>query len=197
MRHHHEEPRPETNAAYRRVLWAVLAINASMFPVEIGAGLHAGSASLQADALDFLADAANYGISLFVVGMSWRHRAGAALAKGVWMGLFGLWVLGVAIWHLYSGTRPEAITMGAIGVVALLANAVSFRLLWAYRGGDSNMRSAWICTRTMFWGISRCCSRPPAFLGPAPVGPISSQLSQWPVLPSKALGSSSGMRRRS
>lgn len=145
--HHHEEPRPETNAAYRRVLWAVLAINASMFAVEIGAGLHAGSASLQADALDFLGDAANYGISLFVVGMSLRHRAGAALAKGVSMGLFGLWVLGVAIWHLYSGTRPEAITMGAIGVVALAANAVSFGLLWAYRGGDSNMRSAWIWTR--------------------------------------------------
>ncbi|MCK1437050.1 cation transporter [Bradyrhizobium sp. 15] len=144
--HHHEE-RPETNAAYRRVLWAVLAINASMFAVEIGAGLHAGSASLQADALDFLGDAANYGISLFVVGMSLRYRAGAALTKGVSMGLFGLWVLGVAIWHLYSGARPEAITMGAIGVVALAANAVSFGLLWAYRGGDSNMRSAWICTR--------------------------------------------------
>lgn len=145
--HHHEEPRPGTNAAYRRVLWAVLAINASMFAVEIGAGLHAGSASLQADALDFFGDAANYGISLFVVGMSLRYRAGAAFTKGVSMGLFGLWVLGVAIWHLYSGTRPEAITMGAIGVVALAANAVSFGLLWAYRGGDSNMRSAWICTR--------------------------------------------------
>lgn len=145
--HHHNEPPSETNTAYRRVLWAVLAINASMFAVEIGAGLHAGSASLQADALDFLGDAANYVISLFVVGMSLRHRAGAALAKGVSMGLFGLWVLGVAVWHLYSGIPPEAITMGAIGVVALLANAVSFGLLWAYRGGDSNMRSAWICTR--------------------------------------------------
>lgn len=86
--HHHEEPRPETNAAYRRVLWAVLAINASMFAVEIGAGLHAGSASLQADALDFLGDAANYGISLFVVGMSLRHRAGAALAKERFDGSF-------------------------------------------------------------------------------------------------------------
>ncbi|MCK1497812.1 MULTISPECIES: cation transporter [unclassified Bradyrhizobium] len=145
--HHHNEPPSEPTRAYRRVLWAVLAINSSMFAVEIGAGLHAGSASLQADALDFLGDAANYGISLFVVGMSLRHRAGAALAKGVSMGLFGLWVLGVATWHLYSGNPPEAITMGAIGVVALLANAVSFGLLWAYRGGDSNMRSAWICTR--------------------------------------------------
>lgn len=74
--------RPKEQAAYKRVLWAVLGINAAMFVVEVGAGLAAGSASLQADALDFLGDAANYGISLFVVGMALRYRAGAAFAKG-------------------------------------------------------------------------------------------------------------------
>src|SRR4029079_8085747 len=87
------------NPAFRRVLWAVLAINAAMFAVEVGAGLAAGSASLQADALDFLGDAANYGISLFVVGMTLRYRAMAALAKGASMGLFGLWVIGTVVWH--------------------------------------------------------------------------------------------------
>jgi Co/Zn/Cd efflux system component len=135
------------NAAYRRVLWAVLAINAVMFLVEIGAGLAAGSASLQADALDFLGDAANYAISLFVVGMALRFRAMAALAKGGTMGLFGLWVIGSVIWHAMHGTLPNAFTMGAVGFAALAANAASFGLLWAYRGGDANMRSAWICTR--------------------------------------------------
>lgn len=80
-------------AAYWRVLWIVLAINAAMFAVEIGAGLAAGSAALQADELDFLGDAANYGLSLFVVAMALRHRAIAALVKGATMGLFGLWVL--------------------------------------------------------------------------------------------------------
>jgi Co/Zn/Cd efflux system component len=79
------------NAGYRRVLWAALGINAAMFLVEIGAGLAAGSASLQADALDFLGDAANYAISLFVVGMALRYRASAALAKGITMVVFGLW----------------------------------------------------------------------------------------------------------
>src|SRR5438309_11815840 len=87
------------NPAYRRVLWAVLAINAVMFAVEIGAGLAAGSAALQADALDFLGDAANYAISLFVVGMPLRYRAMAALAKGTTMGLFGLWVIATVLWH--------------------------------------------------------------------------------------------------
>jgi Co/Zn/Cd efflux system component len=125
----------------------VLAINAAMFVVEIGAGVAAGSASLQADALDFLGDAANYAISLFVVGMALQYRAIAALDKGVTMGLFGLWVLGVTIWHGLDGTLPQAFTMGAVGLTALTANAMSFGLLWAYRGGDANMRSAWICTR--------------------------------------------------
>jgi len=135
------------NEGYRRVLWAVLAINAAMFAIEVAAGLAAGSASLQADALDFLGDAGNYAISLFVVGMALRYRAMAALLKGATMGVFGVWVLGVTAWHIWHGTLPEAFTMGAVGTAALLANAASFGLLWAYRGGDSNMRSAWICTR--------------------------------------------------
>jgi Co/Zn/Cd efflux system component len=125
----------------------VLAINAGMFGVEVVAGLAAGSASLQADALDFLGDAGNYVISLVVVGMALRYRAMAAFVKGATMGLFGLWVIGVTAWHAWHGTVPQAFTMGAVGVAALLANAASFALLWAFRQGDSNMRSAWICTR--------------------------------------------------
>src|SRR4029453_6710745 len=106
-----------------------------------------GSAALQADALDFLGDAANYGISLFVVGMALRYRAMAALPKGRTMGLFGLWVIGTVLWHATHGTLPSALTMGAVGFAALAANVASFGLLWAHRGGDANMRSAWICTR--------------------------------------------------
>jgi Co/Zn/Cd efflux system component len=135
------------NKAYRRVLWLVLAINAAMFLIEVGAGVAAGSAALQADALDFLGDASNYAISLLVVGLALRYRAMAALAKGTSMGLFGLWIIGMAIWHTIHGTLPNAYTMGAIGFLALTANVVSFGLLWAHRGGDANMRSAWICTR--------------------------------------------------
>jgi Co/Zn/Cd efflux system component len=99
----------------------VLGINGAMFLAEIVAGLAAGSASLQADALDFLADAGNYGVSLFVIGVALRYRAMAALAKGA--------------------------TMGVVGLAALLANAAVFGLLWAYRGGDANMRSVWLCSR--------------------------------------------------
>lgn len=135
------------NPSYRRALWIVLAINAGMFLVEIGAGLAAGWASLQTDALDFLGDAANYGISLLVVGMALRYRAMAAFAKGVSMGAFGLWVIATVVWHAVQGTLPSAVMMGAVGFAALAANAVSFGILWFYRTGDANMRSAWICTR--------------------------------------------------
>jgi Co/Zn/Cd efflux system component len=131
----------------RRVLWGVLAINVVMFTLEVAAGLAAGSASLQADALDFLGDAGNYAISLSVVGMALRYRATAALVKGATMRLFGLWVVGTVIWHTVHGTLPNAFTMGAVGVAALIANAASFGLRWAYRSGDANMRSAWVCTR--------------------------------------------------
>jgi Co/Zn/Cd efflux system component len=132
---------------YRRILWAVLAINAAMFLAEMIAGLAAASVSLQADALDFLADTGNYGISLFVIGMALRYRANAALAKGMTMALFGVWVLAACLWHAAHGTLPDAVTMGAVGLVALLANAACFALLWRFRAGDSNMRSVWLCSR--------------------------------------------------
>jgi Co/Zn/Cd efflux system component len=132
---------------YRWILWAALVINVSMFLIEIVAGLAAGSVSLQADALDFLADSANYAISLFVVGMPLRHRAGASLAKGSTMALFGLWVIGTTIWHAVHGTLPHAFTMGVVGLAALVSNGAVFAILWAYRSGDSNMRSVWLCSR--------------------------------------------------
>lgn len=132
---------------YRRVLWIVLAINAAMFAIELGAGLAAGSAALQADALDFFADAANYAISLAVVGAALAWRARAALIKGVSMGLFGLWVMGTVGWHVYFGTVPGWATMSTVGVAALAANVACLALLYAWREGDANMRSVWICSR--------------------------------------------------
>src|ERR1700689_3301241 len=119
---------PEQGNAYRRVLWAVLAVNGTMFLAEIGAGLAAGSAALQADALDFFGDAANYAISLFVVGLALRYRATAALPKGATMSLSGMWVLAFTFWHAGHGTLPQAMTMGDAEFTALAANGVSFGL---------------------------------------------------------------------
>jgi len=138
---------PSGDSRFRRVLWLALGINLAMFGTEIVAGVLAGSLSLQADALDFLGDSANYAVSLMVVGMALRWRATAAVAKGLTMTAFGLWLIGATVWHAVAGTVPHAPTMGVVGALALFANAAVFVLLWSFRSGDSNMRSAWLCSR--------------------------------------------------
>ena len=141
-------PPPATQSArYRRVLWAALFINAAMFGVELAGGLRSGSVSLLADAVDFFGDAANYGVSLLVLGMALQWRARAALLKGLTMGAFGVFVLGRAVWSAVSGVVPEPFTMGAIGTLALGANVVVALMLYAWREGDANMRSVWLCSR--------------------------------------------------
>lgn len=142
----HQEKRGVT-PQWRRALWIALAINAGMFATEIYAGAAADSRALMADALDFLADAATYLISLVVAGMALLWRARAALAKGVSLLVLGLIVLGSAIWAAFQGASPEPRVMGAIGLMALFANLVVAMLLYRFRDGDANMRSVWICTR--------------------------------------------------
>lgn len=137
----------EAGSAFGPVLKAALAVNAVMFVVEMGAGLAAGSAALQADALDFLGDAANYAISLAVAGLALKWRARAALVKGSTMGAFGLWVIANAAWHALSGTVPPPETMGAVAILAMIANGAVALMLYRFRAGDSNMRSVWICAR--------------------------------------------------
>nr|WP_196242176.1 cation transporter [Azospirillum oleiclasticum] len=124
-----------------------LAVNAGMFLVEIVAGTAAGSVSLQADALDFLGDAANYVISLLVLGMALRWRARAALIKGVSLGVLGLWVAGQTLSNALAQTVPEAPVMGVVGLMALAANLGVAALLYAHRHGDANRQSVWICSR--------------------------------------------------
>lgn len=135
------------NPRWRLILWIALIANSAMFVVEIIAGVAADSRALQADALDFFGDAANYAISLGVAGMALAWRARAALVKAATMLAFGLWVIGYASYGLIAGSNPEPQTMGLIGTLALLVNLAVALLLFRYREGDANMRSVWICSR--------------------------------------------------
>lgn len=135
------------NPVFRKVLWIALLINLMMFFVEIIASHIGNSMSLQADALDFFGDAANYAISLFVLGMALHMRARASVVKGVTMGLFGLWVLGAASYRAFSGSEPEPMIMGTIALMALVANMSVAVMLYRFREGDSNMQSIWLCSR--------------------------------------------------
>ena len=132
---------------YRRRLVAVIAINATMFLVEMIAGALAGSQALKADALDFFADSITYGATLFVIGMALRTRSLVALGKGASLFAMGLWVLGSTVYRVFVVGVPEAEVMGIVGFLALVANVASVVILIRYNDGDANVRSVWLCSR--------------------------------------------------
>ena len=132
---------------FRRILWIALIANFLMFVVELGASRLADSMSLQADALDFFGDAANYAISLLVVGMALTVRAKASLFKGATMAVFGSWVIGSALYRAITGSAPEPMTMSSVAFLALLVNVGVSVMLYRFRNGDSNRQSIWLCSR--------------------------------------------------
>lgn len=132
---------------WHRVLWIALIVNAAMFCVEVWAGWQAHSAALLADAIDFAADAVNYGLSLAVLGLAAVWASRVAWLKGWMMGLYGLGVLAHVVRLAWGGSAPEPATMGAIGALALAANAAVALMLYRYRDGDANARSVWLCSR--------------------------------------------------
>jgi Co/Zn/Cd efflux system component len=141
------KPEPPRDPRWRRVLWIALGANAAMFAFEMAAGVAGGSRALQADALDFLGDAANYAISLGVAGMALAWRARAALLKGVTLALLGGYVLLATVLAAWQGSTPQPHVMGVVGIAALVANTAVALILYRFRSGDANMRSVWICSR--------------------------------------------------
>ncbi|HNP35424.1 MAG TPA: cation transporter [Woeseiaceae bacterium] len=139
--------RASSDPLFQRVLWIALIANLAMFFVEIVASHVGDSMSLQADALDFFSDSANYAISLFVVGMAITARAKASLFKGATMALFGTWVIGSAVYRAMTGSAPDPSMMGSIALLALVVNVAVAFLLYRYRAGDSNKQSIWLCSR--------------------------------------------------
>ncbi|MFO7994869.1 MAG: cation transporter [Marinobacter sp.] len=141
-------PEPNSPApGFRKALWIALWVNLTMFLLEGYASLQSGSVSLLADAIDFFGDSANYLLSLSVLsmGMVWRGRA--AMVKGITMTVFGFAVLGRAFWVMQNDITPEPLTMGAVGLLALVANMGVAIMLFRFREGDSDMRSVWLCSR--------------------------------------------------
>ncbi len=135
------------SASYKRALWVVIAINASMFVVEFVASFIAGSRALQADALDFLGDTLTYSITLLVIGHSLKWRAGAALLKGATLLAMAAWVFAATVYNVFIVQIPSEMIMGSVAVVALSANLISALLLMRFRNGDANVRSVWLCSR--------------------------------------------------
>jgi Co/Zn/Cd efflux system component len=129
------------------VLWIALLANMVMFLVEVVASVWSGSSALAADAADFLGDSANYALSLGALAMGGAWISRVALLKGTAMSAYGIAVLAYASWRAWLGVPPEPITMGAVGLLALLVNCSIAGLLYRFRAGDANMQSVWLCTR--------------------------------------------------
>ncbi len=136
-----------TSPAYRRALTLVIAINLLGFAIVLVGGMIEGSASLSANALDFLADSATYAISLWAIGKSVKVRTGAARFKGLSLGAVALSVAAIAIWRAWRGAAPSGEIISVLGLVGALANLVAAALLVRFRDGNANVRSVWLCTR--------------------------------------------------
>jgi cation diffusion facilitator family transporter len=134
-------------ARHKNVLKTVLTINVVLFVVEITAGILAHSTALLADSLDMLGDSLVYAFSLYVLWRTAAWKAMAAMLKGTIMALFGFGVLAELIYKVIAGVLPNAETMGIVGLLVLIGNAVCFFLLFRYRSDDLNMRSTWLCSR--------------------------------------------------
>ena len=124
---------PDVTRKQRRVLRTILALNAAMFLLELGAGLLARSTALVADSADMLGDAVVYGVSLYAVGRGPTWKARAALLKGGLMAAFAAGVLVQAALTVARGTVPTAETMGVVGIIAFGSNALCLGLLWRVR----------------------------------------------------------------
>lgn len=136
-----------SQADVRRILQIVLVINLVMFAAEFTAGVLARSTALMADSVDMLGDALVYILSLYALDRGLRWRAGAALAKGVMIAAFGIWVFVEVVLKLMGGVVPIAETMGIFGAIALGANLTCLALLYRFRNRDVNLSSTFECSR--------------------------------------------------
>ena len=131
----------------RRVLIIVMVVNIIMFAAEFGFGLVARSSAMMADSVDMLGDAIVYGLSLYALGRNERWQAGAALAKGGLILVFGIGILIETGFKIAEGVTPSSSIMLAVTGVALVANLACLALLWRFRTLNVNMSSTFECSR--------------------------------------------------
>ncbi|PZP11899.1 MAG: cation transporter [Sphingomonas hengshuiensis] len=134
-------------ADQRRVLIVVMVINFVMFMAEFGGGVFARSSALIADSLDMLGDAVVYALSLYALSRDPRWEAGAALAKGGIILVFGIAVVVEIFDTIFNGVPPSSSLMLAFGSAALVANLACLALLWRFRSENVNMSSTFECSR--------------------------------------------------
>jgi len=130
-----------------RVLSILLAINFSMFLIEVVVGVLSESTALIADSLDMLADAAVYSIGLYAVGKSLSKKINAAFFSGIFQVTLGSLVILDVLRRFVFGSEPEPLLMILIGSIALVANSICLYLISKHRDGEVHMRASWIFSK--------------------------------------------------
>lgn len=128
----------------KKVLYWLLAINASMFIIEISIGWIAESTALIADSFDMFADAIVYSIGLYVVGKTKKHKAKAALLSGYFQALLGSIILIDIVRRVIQGNEPVSEFIMIMGTIALIANLICLMLIHKHKDGEVHMRASWI-----------------------------------------------------
>ena len=137
-------PSDAQDAAEARVLKQLLAINAAMFVIEIGAGWWARSAGLLADAMDMFADAAVYGVALYATGRTARRKLAAARLAGFLQLLLALGALAETARHVLQGIEPASLAMIGVSALALAANVACLLLISRHRHAGVHMTASYI-----------------------------------------------------
>lgn len=141
------DPAPHLSPAYLQALVLSAALNLAMFAVEGGVGLGVGSAALLADAVDFLEDAAIYGLAVAAIGWSPRARGWAAVVQAFGMAAVGFAAVAQIVRRLMEGGAPPSAAIGVTAALALLVNVFCAWRLVRFPTGDASMRSIWLSTR--------------------------------------------------
>ncbi|KYQ80286.1 cation transporter [Acinetobacter lactucae] len=133
-----------SNAAQKQVLQWLLLINGVMFVIELMAGIIASSTGLIADSLDMFADAAIYGIALFVVGKNLNAQLKAAHLSGWFQFALAMVVLVDVLRRFIYGSEPVSILMILIGGLALAANISCLYLMRDHKESGAHMKASYI-----------------------------------------------------
>lgn len=131
------------NKAQRKVLRILFVLNAVMFVIGIIAGTLAHSTALVADSLDMFADAAVFGISLYVIGKSQVQKIRAAFLSGIFQTTLASFVLIDVVKRAIFGSEPKSGLMMSIALLSLIVNSFCMFLMAKHRHDEVHMRSSW------------------------------------------------------
>ena len=135
------------NQRARRIVAWVAALNLIGFFGEFIVGCIIGSASLFADAADFLEDFLINALVLAALRWSAEGRRKASYGLAGLILIPALASFGMAIWKIINGAIPEPLALSGTAIVAMVINLVCAVLLIQLRHGSALTRGAWLAAR--------------------------------------------------